>query len=151
MNTTQLRVLSDQFDEIDGRRPRILLGAMGSEADEKSLRLYGACFADAGFDVDVSPIGQCPADTAKMAMENDVHMIALCSAAAGDAQRLQQLRSALDQIERPDIVCFVRAQADEATVAGYLAAGALAVMDGSSDDINADIAQVIDWLFEIYN
>ncbi len=111
IDLTQTRQLTDHFNDEDGRRPRLLLAALGEAADERSLRLYAAAYADAGFDIDVCPLKQNPADTARMAAENDVHAIGLCGLQAAELNLASDIHNALVTLERADIPCFVRVPA----------------------------------------
>lgn len=108
LDLTESRQLTDHFNEEDGRRPRLLLAALGEQSDERSLRLYAAAFADAGFDIDVCPLKQNPADTARMAAENDVHAIGLCGLSAEELPLAPAIYDSLTELERNDIPCFVR-------------------------------------------
>ncbi len=108
IDLTQTRQLTDHFNDEDGRRPRLLLAALGEAADERALRLYAAAYADAGFDIDVCPLKQNPADTARMAAENDVHAIGLCGLQPDELSIASAIHSELTALERADIPCFVR-------------------------------------------
>ena len=78
-----LRVRTDTFAEIHGRRPRILLTKMGQDGHDRGIKIIATAYADFGFDVDLSPMFQTPEEAAKMAVENDVHAIGISSLAAG--------------------------------------------------------------------
>lgn len=111
LELTESRQLTDHFNEEDGRRPRLLLTALGTQADERALRLYAAAFADAGFDIDVCPLKQSPADAARMAAENDVHAIGLCGLLAEELSLAASINEELDALDRADIPCFIRVPA----------------------------------------
>ena len=78
-----LRKRSEQFLEHEGRRPRILLTKMGQDGHDRGVKVVATAFADMGFDVDISPMFQTPGEAAKMAVENDVHLVGVSSLAAG--------------------------------------------------------------------
>ena len=109
MSLDATRELTDAFEALDGRRPRLLLASMGA-CEAPPLRVYAAAFADAGFDIDVAPAHATAADMAKMAAENDVHLIGLCSSENADAALIADLQAALAAQEREDISFFIRAQ-----------------------------------------
>ena len=75
--------MTDDFAERTGRRPRILVAKMGQDGHDRGAKVVSSAYADLGFDVDVGPLFQTPEETAKMAIENDVHMIGMSSLAAG--------------------------------------------------------------------
>lgn len=100
---TEVRKLSDQFAELDGRRPRILIAKMGQDGHDRGAKVIATGFADLGFDVDIGPLFQTPEEVAKQATENDVHVIGASSLAAGHKTLIPQLIYALRKAGRPDI------------------------------------------------
>lgn len=118
----QTRQLTDHFNEEDGRRPRLLLAALGEQSNERALRLYAAAYADAGFDIDVCPLKQNPVDTARMAAENDVHAIGLCGLKAEELDITPALLTELARLERADIPCFLRLPAGASAQEGNILA-----------------------------
>lgn len=147
IDLAQSRQLTDHFNEEDGRRPRLLLAALGAAADERSLRLYAAAYADAGFDIDVCPLKQNPADTARMAAENDVHAIGLCGLAAEELALASEIHTELAALERADIPCFVRvpagAQLPECNALAQFAAD-------NHDHYRAEVHHIIEQLIAYY-
>jgi methylmalonyl-CoA mutase len=81
--------------EKEGRRPRILLTKMGQDGHDRGIKVVATAFADLGFDVDISPMFQTPEEAAKMAVENDVHLVGASSLAAGHKTLVPQLIEAL--------------------------------------------------------
>ncbi len=75
----EVRTMTDDFAERTGRRPRILVAKMGQDGHDRGAKVVSSAYADLGFDVDVGPLFQTPEETAKMAIENDVHMIGMSS------------------------------------------------------------------------
>lgn len=98
------RQLADNFAEIDGRRPRIMIAKMGQDGHDRGAKVIATSFADMGFDVDIGPLFQTPEETALQAAENDVHMIGASSLAAGHKTLIPQLISELKRLGREDIM-----------------------------------------------
>ncbi|MFZ2632857.1 MAG: methylmalonyl-CoA mutase [Desulfosalsimonadaceae bacterium] len=86
-----LRKRTEQFAEKHGRRPRILLTKMGQDGHDRGIKVVATAFADFGFDVDISPMFQTPAEAARMAVENDVHVVGVSSLAAGHKVLIPEL------------------------------------------------------------
>ena len=95
------------FEEAEGRRPRILVAKMGQDGHDRGQKVIATAFADIGFDVDVGPLFQTPEETARQAVENDVHVVGASSLAAGHLTLVPALRSALDALGRDDILVVV--------------------------------------------
>ena len=98
------RALADQFAELDGRRPRIMIAKMGQDGHDRGAKVIATSFADMGFDVDIGPLFQTPEETALQAAENDVHMIGASSLAAGHKTLIPQLIGELKRLGREDIM-----------------------------------------------
>jgi methylmalonyl-CoA mutase len=98
---------SDAFAAEAGRRPRVLIAKMGQDGHDRGAKVVATAFADLGFDVDIGPLFQTPAETAKMAVENDVHAIGMSSLAAGHKTLLPQLKEELRRLKREDMVIFI--------------------------------------------
>ncbi len=90
-----MRKRTEQFQEKEGRRPRILVTKMGQDGHDRGIKVIATGFADLGFDVDISPMFQTPAEVAKMAVENDVHVVGVSSQVAGHKTLVPQLLEAL--------------------------------------------------------
>jgi methylmalonyl-CoA mutase len=99
-----VRELADRFEELEGRRPRLLVAKMGQDGHDRGQKVVATAFADLGFDVDVGPLFQTPEETARQAVENDVHVVGASSLAAGHLTLVPALRQQLDQLGRPDIL-----------------------------------------------
>ena len=100
----RVRRRTDAFAEAEGRRPRILIVKMGQDGHDRGARVVATAYADLGFDVDVGPLFQTPEEAAKMAVENDVHIVGGSSLAAGHKTLLPQLVQELKRLGRPDIM-----------------------------------------------
>ncbi|MGF7215457.1 methylmalonyl-CoA mutase [Spirosoma lacussanchae] len=98
------RQMADQFAELDGRRPRILVAKMGQDGHDRGAKIIATSFADLGFDVDMGPLFQTPAEVARQAAENDVHLVGVSSLAAGHKTLVPQLIDELRQLGRDDIM-----------------------------------------------
>ena len=79
----EVKKMTDEFLENEGRRPRILIAKMGQDGHDRGAKVIATAFADLGFDVDIGPLFQTPEETAMQAVENDVHVIGISSLAAG--------------------------------------------------------------------
>jgi methylmalonyl-CoA mutase len=97
----------ETFAEHEGRRPRILIAKMGQDGHDRGQKVIASAFADLGFDVDIGPLFQTPAEAAKQAVENDVHIIGASSLAAGHLTLVPELKAALKQLGRDDIMVVV--------------------------------------------
>jgi len=94
----------DDFEKKEGRRPRILIAKMGQDGHDRGAKVVASAYADAGFDVDVGPLFQTPEEAAKMAVENDVHVVGVSSLAAGHKTLVPQLIAELKKLDAEDIV-----------------------------------------------
>ncbi len=103
----RVQKLLEQFKEKFGRPPRILLCKMGQDGHDRGQKIIASAFADLGFDVDVGPLFQTPEESAKQAIENDVHFIGLSSLAAGHLTLVPALKKALEKYDRSDIQIIV--------------------------------------------
>ncbi len=102
-----VRMLCTDFIKHDGRRPRILVAKIGQDGHDRGQKVIATAFADLGFDVDIGPLFQTPEEVARMAVENDVHVVGVSSLAAGHLTLVPALRQALVDAERGDILIVV--------------------------------------------
>jgi methylmalonyl-CoA mutase len=103
----EARRLVAQFEEIAGRRPRILIAKMGQDGHDRGQKVVSTAFADIGFTVDVGPLFQTPEEAARQAVESDVHVVGVSSLAAGHLTLVPELRKELDKLGRPDMLIVV--------------------------------------------
>lgn len=96
--------LADKFAELEGRRPRIMVAKMGQDGHDRGAKVVSTSFADMGFDVDIGPLFQTPAEAAKQAIENDVHILGVSSLAAGHKTLVPQVLDELKKHGREDIM-----------------------------------------------
>ncbi len=101
------RALADKFAELEGRRPRIMIAKMGQDGHDRGAKVVATGYADVGFDVDIGPLFQTPAEAAKQAVENDVHILGVSSLAAGHKTLVPQVVEALKNYGREDIMVIV--------------------------------------------
>lgn len=99
--------LSDQFAELEGRRPRIMIAKLGQDGHDRGAKIIATSFADLGFDVDMGPLFQTPEEAARQAAENDVHILGISSLAAGHKTLVPDTLAALKAIGREDIIVIV--------------------------------------------
>ena len=107
MEITRVRKLTDAFAENEGRRPRIMIAKMGQDGHDRGAKVVATAYADLGFDVDIGPLFQTPEETAKQAVENDVHIVGVSSLAAGHKTLVPQLIAELKKLGREDIMVIV--------------------------------------------
>jgi len=103
----EVRKRCDAFQDTHGRRPRLLVAKMGQDGHDRGQKVIATAFADLGFDVDIGPLFQTPAEVARQAAEADVHVVGVSSLAAGHLTLVPELKAELDSIGRGDIVIVV--------------------------------------------
>ncbi|MFA8450983.1 MAG: methylmalonyl-CoA mutase [Bacteroidales bacterium] len=107
-NTFQeARALADKFAKLEGRRPRIMIAKMGQDGHDRGQKVVATGYADLGFDVDVGPLFQTPEESARQAVENDVHILGVSSLAAGHKTLVPQVIEELKKLGREDIIVIV--------------------------------------------
>lgn len=99
--------MADQFAELEGRRPRIMIAKMGQDGHDRGEKVVATGYADMGFDVDIGPLFQTPAESARQAVENDVHILGVSSLAAGHKTLVPQVIKELKKLGREDIMVIV--------------------------------------------
>jgi len=121
------RAMADDFEKSEGRRPRILIAKMGQDGHDRGQKVVASAFADLGWDVDIGPLFQTPGEAARQAVENDVHVVAASSLAAGHLTLVPELRGALDKQGRGDITVVVGGVIPLQDYEALYAAGAAAI------------------------
>ncbi|HMD43400.1 MAG TPA: methylmalonyl-CoA mutase [Candidatus Acidoferrum sp.] len=101
------RLLTEQFEKSEGRRPRILVAKMGQDGHDRGAKVIATAFADLGFDVDLGPLFQTPEEVARMAVENDVHILGVSTLAGGHMTLVPELIQELKRLGREDILVVV--------------------------------------------
>ena len=125
--TNTVSQLVENFQESEGRRPRILIAKMGQDGHDRGQKVIASAFADLGFDVDIGPLFQTPEEVAKQAVENDVHIIGASSLAAGHLTLVPGLKQSLINLGREDIMIVVGGVIPEQDFAELYDAGATAI------------------------
>ena len=105
--TEATRALVEKFEELEGRRPRILVAKMGQDGHDRGQKVISTAYADLGFDVDVGPLFQTPEEVARQAVEADVHVVGVSSLAAGHLTLVPALREELNKLGRDDLMVIV--------------------------------------------
>ncbi|MEG1023767.1 MAG: methylmalonyl-CoA mutase [Flavobacterium sp.] len=106
-NFEKAKQLADAFAKQEGRRPRIMIAKMGQDGHDRGAKVVATGYADVGFDVDIGPLFQTPAEAAKQAVENDVHILGVSSLAAGHKTLVPQVIEELKKHDREDIMVIV--------------------------------------------
>jgi methylmalonyl-CoA mutase len=106
-NFMKARAMADEFARLEGRRPRIMIAKMGQDGHDRGAKVVATAYADMGFDVDVGPLFQTPAEAARQAVENDVHIIGMSSLAAGHKTLAPKVIEELRALGRDDIMVIV--------------------------------------------
>ena len=101
------QAMTDEFAKLEGRRPRIMVAKMGQDGHDRGAKVVATGYADLGFDVDMGPLFQTPAEAAKQAVENDVHVLGVSSLAAGHKTLVPQVIEELRKLGREDIMVVV--------------------------------------------
>lgn len=133
----------DAFAEEEGRRPRILIAKMGQDGHDRGAKVVATAYADAGFDVDMGPLFQTPEETAKMAVENDVHVVGVSSLAAGHKTLVPQLVAELKKLGADDIAVVCGGVIPRQDYDELYAAGAAAIF-GPGTPITVSARQTLD-------
>ncbi len=141
----KVRGMADAFAEREGRRPRILIAKLGQDGHDRGAKVVATAMADMGFDVDIGPLFQTPEEAARMAVENDVHVVAMSSLAAGHKTLLPQLVAELEKLNRGDILVVCGGVIPAQDYAYLYEHGAVAVF-GPGTPIPQSAAQVLEKL-----
>ena len=140
-----LRKRCDEFQGAHGRRPRILVAKMGQDGHDRGFKIIATAYADLGFDVDISPMFQTPEEVAKMAVENDVHVVGVSSLAAGHKALVPDLVEQLKKQGGSDIKVIVGGIIPPADYDLLYKAGASAIF-GPGTVVTASADQVLNIL-----
>jgi methylmalonyl-CoA mutase len=140
----RVRARIRRFEERDGRRPRVLLAKMGQDGHDRGQKVIATALSDLGFDVDVGPLFQTPEETAKQAVDNDVHVVGVSSLAAGHLTLVPALRAALGALGRADVAIVVGGVVPPEDHAALHAAGAAAIFGPGTR-----VADAADGLLEV--
>ncbi len=140
---TKVKSRVDAFASREGRRPRILIAKMGQDGHDRGAKVVASAYADIGYDVDVSPLFQTPEEAAKMAVENDVHVIGVSSLAAGHKTLVPQLVAELKKLGAEDIVVVCGGVIPQQDYAYLTKAGAAKIF-GPGTSVTASANETLD-------
>ncbi|MBC8012144.1 MAG: methylmalonyl-CoA mutase [Burkholderiales bacterium] len=143
----RIRELMTKFEEIEGRRPRLLIAKLGQDGHDRGAKVVATAMADLGFDIDIGPLFQTPEEAARQAVENDVHCVAMSSLAAGHKTLLPNLRDALKALGRDDIMLVCGGVIPAQDYDFLLANGASAIF-GPGTVITKSTLRVLELLME---
>ena len=139
--------LADAFAKKEGRRPRIMIAKMGQDGHDRGAKVVATGYADVGFDVDIGPLFQTPAEAAKQAVENDVHILGVSSLAAGHKTLVPQVIEELKKYGREDIMVIVGGVIPAQDYQYLFDAGAVAVF-GPGTKISDAAISILEVLLE---
>lgn len=140
---------ADQFAALEGRRPRIMIAKMGQDGHDRGAKVVATGYADVGFDVDIGPLFQTPAEAAKQAVENDVHILGVSSLAAGHKTLVPQVIQELKNYGREDIIVIVGGVIPVQDYQYLFDAGAVAVF-GPGTKISEAAIKILDVLIDSF-
>jgi methylmalonyl-CoA mutase len=139
--------LADTFAKKEGRRPRIMIAKMGQDGHDRGAKVVATGYADLGFDVDIGPLFQTPAEAAKQAVENDVHILGVSSLAAGHKTLVPQVIQELKKYGREDMMVIVGGVIPTQDYQFLFDAGAVAIF-GPGTKISEAAISILDVLLK---
>ncbi len=142
------KAMTDEFAELTGRRPRIMIAKMGQDGHDRGAKVVATGYADMGFDVDMGPLFQTPEETAKQAVENDVHVVGVSSLAAGHKTLVPAVINELKKLGREDILVYVGGVIPHQDYQFLFDAGAIAVF-GPGTKVSKSAIQVMEILLQL--
>jgi len=140
--------MADTFAKLDGRRPRIMIAKMGQDGHDRGAKVVATGYADIGFDVDIGPLFQTPAESARQAVENDVHVLGVSSLAAGHKTLVPQVIAELQKLGREDIMVIVGGVVPHQDYQFLYDAGAVAIF-GPGTIISEAAIKILDILIQM--
>ncbi len=148
-NFKEARALVARFAEKEGRQPRIMIVKMGQDGHDRGAKVVATGYADIGFDVDIGPLFQTPAEAAKQAVENDVHVLGVSSLAAGHKTLVPQVINELKRLGREDILVIAGGVIPHHDYQFLYDAGVAAIF-GPGTSVSKAAKQILEILLEIY-
>ncbi len=139
--------MADEFAKQEGRRPRIMIAKMGQDGHDRGAKVVATGYADVGFDVDIGPLFQTPAEAAKQAIENDVHILGVSSLAAGHKTLVPQVIEELKKYGREDIMVVVGGVIPAQDYQFLFDKGAVAIF-GPGTKISEAVIKILEILIE---
>jgi methylmalonyl-CoA mutase len=141
------REKADRFAALEGRRPRILVAKLGQDGHDRGAKVIATSFADLGFDVDIGPLFQTPAEVARQALENDVHIVGVSSLAGGHKTLVPQVVQELAALDRQDIMVVCGGVIPEQDHEALYQAGAVGIF-GPGTVIAEAAGEILDLLLK---
>lgn len=141
--------LADQFAEMEGRRPRIMIAKIGQDGHDRGAKVVATGYADVGFDVDIGALFQTPAEVAKQAVENDVHILGVSSLAAGHKTLVPEVIAELKKYGREDILVIVGGVIPAQDYQFLFDTGAVAIF-GPGTSISSAATQLLEILIDLH-
>ena len=145
----EARALVARFAEKEGRQPRIMIAKMGQDGHDRGAKVVSTGYADIGFDVDIGPLFQTPAEAAKQAVENDVHVLGVSSLAAGHKTLVPQVINELKRLGREDILVIAGGVIPHQDYKFLYDSGVAAIF-GPGTSVSKAAKQILEILLEIY-
>jgi methylmalonyl-CoA mutase len=145
----EAKALVAEFAEKEGRQPRIMIAKMGQDGHDRGAKVISSGYADIGFDVDIGPLFQTPAEAAKQAVENDVHVLGVSSLAAGHKTLVPQVINELKKLGREDILVIAGGVIPHQDYQFLYDAGVAAIF-GPGTSVSKAAKQILGILLEIY-
>ncbi len=142
--------LATEFAKIDGRQPRIMIAKMGQDGHDRGAKVVATGYADIGFDVDIGPLFQTPAEAAKQAVENDVHILGVSSLAAGHKTLIPQVMEELKKLGREDIMVIAGGVIPAQDYQFLYDAGVVAIF-GPGSPVSSAGVKILEVLIEAYS
>jgi methylmalonyl-CoA mutase len=139
------KLMADQFAEIEGRRPRIMIAKMGQDGHDRGAKVVATGYADLGFDVDIGPLFQTAQEAVKQAVENDVHILGISTLAGGHKTLVPKVIEQLKLMQREDIMVIVGGVIPKQDYDILFEAGAVAIF-GPGTKISEAAITVLDIL-----
>ena len=149
-NFIKARELAGEFAKLDGRQPRIMIAKMGQDGHDRGAKVVSTGYADMGFDVDIGPLFQTPAEAAKQAVENDVHILGVSSLAAGHKTLIPQVIAELKKLGREDIM-VVAGGVIPAQDYDYLYKAGVVAIFGPGTSVSVAARKILEILIESVN
>lgn len=143
------RELANQYAKLEGRRPRIMIAKMGQDGHDRGAKVVATSYADVGFDVDIGPLFQTPAEAAKQAVENDVHIVGVSSLAGGHKTLVPQIVEELKKYGREDIMVIVGGVIPPDDYDALFEAGAVAIF-GPGTKISDAAITILEILISVF-
>ena len=146
----EAKALVASFAEKEGRQPRIMIAKMGQDGHDRGAKVVSTGYADLGFDVDIGPLFQTPAEAAKQAVENDVHVLGVSSLAAGHKTLVPQVINELKRLGREDILVIAGGVIPHQDYQFLYDSGVAAIF-GPGSSVSKAAKQILEILLEIYH